>query len=273
MANELDLQRVQRDIIDLAMQVGNILLRHFEQPLVQATKSSGVDIVTQADQEAEAAIVNALLSAYPTHHIVGEEGGSQGAPIADAPYRWYVDPLDGTTNFASGLPHYAISIALTDARQQPLVGVIYDPNRDEIFSAVHGQGATLNGLTLHVSNTPELAQAVVVSGFPYDKASNPDNNLREWGAFMTRTRGIRRLGSAALDLCYVAAGRFDAYWERGLHPWDMMAGALLVREAGGTVSDYAGQADPEQRGEHQIIASNGHLHAALRAVLDEVRSS
>jgi len=254
----------------LAQSAGEIILRHFAAPIPTTTKTSRIDIVTAADTEAEAHIVDELRRLFPDHHIVGEEGGRQGAEADGAAYHWYVDPIDGTVNFASKLPHFCTSIALTTAAREPLLGVIYDPTRREMFTASRGGGACLNGRPLRVTQTAELAEAVITSGFPYDKHTNPDNNLREWGAFLTRIRGERRLGSAALDLCYVAAGRLDGYWEKDLKPYDVMAGMLLVREAGGAVTDYNGGEWPQREERGRYVASNGRLHPEMLAVLSTV---
>jgi len=256
-----------------ARQAGEIILRHFAAPIPTTLKSSRIDIVTAADTEAEAAIVAALLARFPEHHIVGEEGGGQGAPVATAPYQWFVDPIDGTVNFAAKLPHFCTSIALATPDREPLLGVIYDPTRRELFTAVKGHGARLNGQPLRVTQTAELIDAVITSGFPYDKHTNPDNNLKEWTAFLRLIRGERRLGSAALDLSYVAAGRLDGYWEKDLKPWDAMAGLLIVREAGGVVTDYQGGAFPQREDRGRYVASNGLLHPAMLGVLQSVRDS
>jgi myo-inositol-1(or 4)-monophosphatase len=259
------------NVAAIARGAGDIMLRHFAAPIPTARKSSRIDIVTAADTEAEAWIVGELRRQFPAHHIVGEEGGGQGAAAAGAPYQWFVDPIDGTVNFASKLPHFCTSIALTTPDRQPLLGVIYDPTRRELFTAVRGQGAQLNGQPLRVTDTAELVDAVITSGFPYDKHTNPDNNLREWSAFLRKIRGERRLGSAALDFAYVAAGRLDGYWEQNLQPYDALAGMLLVREAGGTVTDYRGGPDPQHAPRGRYVASNGRLHAAMLAVLAAAR--
>ncbi|MBI5381910.1 MAG: inositol monophosphatase [Opitutae bacterium] len=256
----------------LARGAGEIILRHFAAPIpIAARKSTRSDVVTAADTEAEAFIVRALLAQFPEHHIVGEEGGGQGAPAASAPFHWFVDPIDGTVNFAGKLPHFCTSIALATPDRQPLLAVIYDPTRRELFSAVRGGGAHLNGQPLRVSATAELNDAIVCTGFPYDKHTNPDNNLREWAAFLKHIRGERRLGSAALDLAYVAAARLDGYWEKDLKPYDTMAGILLVREAGGTVTDYEGGSNPQQLDRGRYVASNRLLHEAMLRVLQSVR--
>lgn len=258
------------DVAAIARGAGEIILRHFSAPIPTTTKSTRIDIVTAADTDAEAFIVRELTARFPQHHIVGEEGGGQGAPATAAPFHWFVDPIDGTVNFASKLPHFCTSIALATPDRQPLLGVVYDPTRRELFTAVRGRGAQLNGQPLGVTPTAELVDAVITSGFPYDKHSNPDNNLREWSAFLVKIRGERRLGSAALDLCYVAAGRLDGYWEKDLKPYDVLAGMLLVREAGGTVTDYRGDPNPQHQDRGRYVASNGRLHAAMLQVLRSV---
>ncbi|MCU0794216.1 MAG: inositol monophosphatase [Opitutaceae bacterium] len=264
---DLSLPQLLPVVTALAEGAGEIALRHFAAPIPTTSKTSRIDIVTAADTEIEAWLVAEIGRRFPAHHIVGEEGGGQGAPANEAAYHWFVDPIDGTVNFASKLPHFCTSIALATADREPLLGVVYDPTRRELFAAVRGGGATLNGRPLQVTATAELADAVLTSGFPYDKHTNPDNNLREWGAFLTRTRGERRLGSAALDLCYVAAGRLDGYWEKDLKPYDAMAGMLIAREAGGTVTDYAGGPRPQAEDRGRYVASNGCLHAAMLDVL------
>lgn len=259
------------DVVAIARGAGEIILRHFAAPIpISARKTTRSDVVTAADTETEAYIVRELQARFPTHHIVGEEGGGQGAPAARADYHWFVDPIDGTVNFAAKMPHFCTSIALATTDRQPLLGVVHDPTRGEIFTAVCGGGAHLNGVALHVTDTANLNDAVVSTGFPYDKHTNPDNNLREWTAFLKHIRGERRLGAAALDLAYVAAGRLDGYWEKDLKPYDALAGMLLVREAGGTVTDYAGDPTPQRLDRGRYVASNGHLHAAMLGVLASV---
>jgi myo-inositol-1(or 4)-monophosphatase len=266
----MDLAATLSQVTAIARGAGDIVLRHFAAPTPTTAKTSRIDIVTEADTEAEAYIARELLARFPDHHVVGEEGGGQGAAVASAPYRWYVDPVDGTVNFASKLPHFCTSIGLATPDRQPLLGVIYDPTRNEMFTAIRGGGAHLNGRPIRVSQTAELIDAVVVSGFPYDKHTNPDNNLKEWTAFLAKIRGERRLGSAALDFCYVAAGRMDGYWEMTLKPWDAMAGMLIAREAGGMVTDYWGDPNPQRLDSGRYVASNGRIHPAMLAVLQSV---
>jgi myo-inositol-1(or 4)-monophosphatase len=267
----MDFPSTLEQVSGIARAAGEIILRHFAAPTPVMTKSSRTDVVTAADRETEVFIVGELLKRFPGHHIVGEEHGLQGAPATEAPYHWHVDPIDGTVNFAGKLPHFCTSIALSSPDRQPLLGVVYDPNRRELFSAIRGVGAWLNGQRLEVTRTGELIDAVVSTGFPYDKQTNPDNNLREWTAFLTRIRGERRLGAAALDFCYVASGRLDAYWEKDLKTYDVMAGMLIVREAGGMVTDYEGQPNPQHLDRGRYVASNTLLHPAMLEVLRSVR--
>lgn len=263
----LDLHSTLEAASDLARRAGHLLRERFYQPIHESSKASSYDIVTETDHEIEALIRGELLARYPAHHIVGEEDGGSGAAAAAADYFWYVDPIDGTTNFANRIPHFSVCLALADREMEPLLGVVYNPMLDELFSALRGGGAWLNGQELRVSGKDDLGQCVVCSGFAYDKWTNPDNNVREWGSFVVRTRGVRRTGSAALDLCYVGAGRFDGYWERTLNPWDALAGMLVVRNAGGRVTDYLGSPRPQDGADGRYLASNGRIHEAMMRVL------
>ena len=222
-----------------------------------------IDLITEYDHRSEALIVNRLRAAYPAHRLYAEESGRDAA---GSEYEWLIDPLDGTVNFAHGVPFFAVSLALTH-RGQLQVGVVYDPLRDELFSAELGGGATLNGERIRVSGETELGRALLTTGFPYDVRTSPVNNFAEFIAFQTRSQGVRRPGSAALDCCYVAAGRFDGYWEYKMQPYDIGAGALLVQEAGGRVTTVAG--DPNFLGVPSVVASNGHLHEQILEVLRE----
>jgi myo-inositol-1(or 4)-monophosphatase len=250
---------------DLAHRAGSLLREAVRRPR-QIGYKGVVNLVTESDQQSEELIVGGLLNAFPQHHIVGEEGGSRGARIETAPYRWYVDPLDGTTNFAHGIPHFAISLALADQDDKPLLGVVYDPVRDECFRAIRGGGAALNGQPIHVSTVSDLSEAALATGFPYDRRTNPDNNLEEFSSFLLRTQSVSRLGSSALNLCYVAAGRLDGYWEQRIHPWDIQAGLLCVAESGGRVSNYHGQLDGLYQG-REVVASNGLIHERMLTVI------
>lgn len=266
----MDFNAIHDTARSIAHQAGAVLLRYYNQPHQENTKNTAVDIVTEADTASEAVITAALREAFPDHHIVGEESGGMGAPAQTAEYFWYVDPLDGTTNYANNLPIFSVSMALAGRDGRPLVGVVYNPVMNEMFSAIRGQGATLNGKPLRVSAKSTLRESVLASGFPYDKATDPDNNLNRWNAFLVRTRGMRRFGSAALDLCYVAVGRFEGYWEGKMNRWDVLAGMLCVTEAGGRISDYSGDESDTLYSGKQVIASNGLIHDQMLAVIQEV---
>ncbi len=262
------------DTVRLAIDAGEVLLHHFRQPLLkQNSKSDVVDIVTEADRASESLIVDRLSALYPNTHIVGEEGGGVGTDPETAEAFWYVDPLDGTVNFANGIPHFCVSLGLTDRDGNPLLGVIFNPNTGEQFTAIKGQGAFLNHRPVSVGNKTTLVESILASGFAYDRRTNPDNNLPQWSAFMPQVRGLRRFGSAALDLAYVACGRFDGYWERGLKPWDAMAGVLLVREAGGIVTDYHGNETLSFVPEGRLVVSNPVLHGVMLNVVRETYES
>lgn len=224
-----------------------------------------INIVTEMDQRAEALIVDQLRAAFPDHAILAEEGG---ATAGTAPFRWHIDPLDGTTNYAHGIPLYAVSVALERSGVVEL-GVVYDPSHEELFVAERAQGATLNGEPIRVSACTRLDQALLVTGFPYDIRTTADTNLPEYAALSLRTLAVRRFGSAALDLAYVAAGRLEGFWELTLGPWDMAAGGLIVQEAGGRVTDVRG--GPWRLDGPGVLASNGHLHAEVLATLAAAR--
>jgi myo-inositol-1(or 4)-monophosphatase len=228
-----------------------------------------IDLVTAYDRASEAHILAALARRFPGHAVLAEESGSTAGTAGAGPaHRWIVDPLDGTTNFAHGLPFFCVSIAL-EVEGRRALGVLYDPMRDECFAARAGAGATLNGAPIAVSTTATLEHALGGTGFPYDVMEAPEETLRWFAPMLPRLRGVRRLGSAALDLAYVACGRLDLFWEVKLHAWDVAAGLLVVEEAGGTVSDFAGgpvAADPVE-----TAASNGRLHADLLVALAAVR--
>ncbi|MDQ3467421.1 MAG: inositol monophosphatase [Chloroflexota bacterium] len=253
--------------IAAATEAGAYLRERFGQPHDVRHKGT-VDLVTEADRGAEALIVARLRAAFPDHRLLGEEGTADVRPVDTdpaSPYGWIVDPLDGTTNFAHGVPHFAVSIGLEE-RGEPLVGVVYDPLRDELFVAARGKGASCNGAPLAVSSTGELIEAILATGFSYS-LSRREQQAVAWQRFLTRVQAIRQTGSAALNLCYVAAGRFDGYWEWGLQPWDFAAGALIVTEAGGTLTDYTN--GPFHLYDDELVASNPLLHPALIAVLRE----
>ena len=239
----------------MAREAGSLLMEYFRER-VKIEYKGDVDLVTVADRKSEALILERIRKQFPTHDVMGEEGtrietGSE--------YKWYVDPLDGTTNFAHSYPVFCVSLAV-ELRGQRVAGVIYDPTRDEMFSAELGGGARLNDQAMHVSTTAKLAESLVATGFPSHKRhKNP--NIYFYHQLTLRTHGVRRAGSAALDLCNVASGRYDGFWEFNLNPWDTAAGVLIVEEAGGKVTDFSG--GPFQIASHETLATNGLVHDAL----------
>lgn len=246
---------------DVARRAGELLLDLFARG-VEVEHKGEVDLVTRADRASEELIVQEIARRFPSHDVLAEErgGGSKGA---DRPL-WIVDPLDGTTNFAHGIPLWSVSIAVT-AAGETLAGVVHDPNRGECFTAVRNGGAFLNGKRLRVSGASVLSDAVLVTGFPYDIRTSLVDNLDHFVAFMKSARAVRRLGSAALDLAWVASGRFDGFWEPKLHPWDVAAGDLLVREAGGQVTRFDGS--PFDVFSDEILAAPAALLPAMIDVL------
>ena len=255
-----------RDIaVDAARRAGALLLGQLGGPRHIEYKTGPTNLVTDMDRRAEALIVDALRAAYPEHAILTEEAGDLAGSSRE---RWIVDPLDGTTNYAHGTPVFAVSIALV-VEGRPQVGVIYDPARDECFVAERGAGATLNGRALRVSGVPVLDECVLATGFAYTIRQGRNTNLAEHDAFSLRCQAVRAIGSAALSLAWVAAGRFDGFWELVLGPWDVAAGALLVEEAGGRVTDLAG--GPVDLARPAPVASNGLIHSEILSVLSRLR--
>lgn len=250
-----------------AHSAGEIVRNKWQQPRSIDYKGP-IDLVTSVDREAERSIVEVLRQDFPEHAILAEEETEITGDAND--YRWIIDPLDGTTNFAHSYPQVSISLAL-EFRSEIILGLVYDPLRRECFRAVKGQGATLNGASIRISAVAELDKALLGTGFPYDRRENADFYLTFFRAFLTRCQGIRRTGSAALDLCYVASGRLDGFWELKLKPWDIAAGALIVAEAGGSLSDFSGK-DFSIWG-NETLASNGIIHSEMMQVLDAVQSS
>ena len=221
-----------------------------------------VDLVTNCDTLSQKMIFERLTAAFPGHGILAEEGLSHAI---DSEYRWVVDPLDGTTNFAHRLPFFCVSMAL-EHRGKIILGVVYDPVRDEMFTAAAGRGAYLNGKKIRVSVISNLTRGLVATGFPYDVRESRINNIRHFNNFLTRAQAVRRLGSAAIELCYVGCGRLDGFWELKLKPWDASAGGLIVQEAGGKVTDFAGGAYNPYHPE--VLGPNGLIHEAMRRVLN-----
>jgi myo-inositol-1(or 4)-monophosphatase len=250
--------------VEIAREAGAILREEFNRPL-QISYKGDVDLVTQADKRSESAIVARITEYFPEHAIAAEEGtGHESASASE--FRWHVDPLDGTTNFAHGYPCFCVSLALAQ-KNTILAGVVYNPFYDELFAAARGEGATLNGRPIRVSKNSTVATSLLCTGFPvHDRKSTP--NLQYYGDFTMRSHGVRRDGAAALDLACVAAGRFDGFWEFGLKKWDTAAGLLLVEEAGGKVSDFSGA--PYQLGGPLILATNALIHEEMRAIALEI---
>ncbi len=259
--------------IEAAREAGGIVMAEFDRPKKIGYKGE-VDLVTEADRRSEAAVVSRLRSHFPKHAIVAEEGsGRETLPRpgeALSGYRWYVDPLDGTTNFAHGYPCFCISIGLaedTPENEDLLVGVVYNPVNGELFTAAKGEGAFLDHKKIQVSSVERLGSSLLSTGFPSIKrAQNP--NIHYYWDFTLRSHGVRRDGSAALDLAGVACGRFDGFWEFGLKPWDTAAGVLLLREAGGTATDFAGR--PYHPGGPELLASNRRIHAEMQRVAADI---
>jgi myo-inositol-1(or 4)-monophosphatase len=250
--------------VRLARAAGALQRERHESELRIETKSSAVDLVTDVDRACEEAIVAGIRRERPGDAIVAEEGS--GFAPAGAAWRWVIDPLDGTTNYAHGYPCFCVSIGVEHAGS-PAVGVVYNPLLDELYHAVRGGGAFRNGRPIRVSDQAELPRSLLATGFAYDRRERPSPNLAHFAAFLRRAQAVRRDGSAALDLAAVACGRFDGYWELQLRPWDVAAGGLLVLEAGGRLTDLAGRPAPWSGDE--VVASNGRIHDAMLAVLRE----
>ncbi len=248
--------------VRLAREAGAIQRARYESDLAIDTKSTAVDLVTDVDRACEEAVVRGIRAARPDDGVLAEEGSQVEA--GGAGWRWVVDPLDGTTNYAHGYPCFCVSIGVERAGR-PEVGVVYNPLLDELYHAVRGEGAFRNGAAIRVSPERELSRCLLATGFAYDRTHHPEANLGHVADFLRNARALRRDGSAALDLCAVACGRLDGYWEFQLKPWDVSAGALLVEEAGGRVTDRRGVAGPYDGA--AVVASNGHVHEAMLGVL------
>ena len=271
------LEATRQVAIEVAREAGRILLEGWgTRPTVRHKGDEDINLVTEYDKRSEALIVERLSKAFPQDAIIAEEGTTVKGEAGGALRQWYVDPLDGTTNFAHGVPHFCVSMGLeqriirsgaTDEDGKLVAGVIYDPMRDELFCAEAGRGAFLNGKKLRVSPIPDLAESLVATGFPSRKRhDNP--NIHFYHEFTLRSHGVRRAGSAALDLAYVASGRFQAFWEFNLNPWDTAAGILLLEEAGGKVTDFSG--GPFRLDSREVLASNGLIHDELVGLFTEM---
>lgn len=246
----------------LTCQVGDYVYRSADKRKRISYKGA-VDLVTQFDRRSQERIVRALRKQYPTHGILSEENVRRKST---AEYKWIIDPLDGTTNFAHGLPIWTLSIAL-EYDGTVVLGIVYDPTRKEMFHALKGGGAFLNKRRIRVSNVKKLDTALLVTGFPYDIRKSKKNNLDHFSNFAVRAQAVRRLGSAALDLCYTACGRFDGYWEIKLSPWDQAAGSVIIKEAGGTITDFQNQ-EFDIYGD-EVLGTNGHIHQQMLKILNK----
>jgi myo-inositol-1(or 4)-monophosphatase len=248
--------------LETARDAGRVLMEKFGR-ITAITKKGDINLVTEADLASEALITERIRSHFPKHSILAEEAGDTVVIEGEGDWKWIIDPLDGTTNYAHGYPCFCVTMALERAGEIVL-GVTYDPTRDELFAAEKGRGATLNGKVIRVSETDELGNSLLVTGFPYDIKHRTDI-ARHLTGFLLSSRGVRRDGSAAIDLAYVACGRFDGFWEEGLNPWDVAAGVLLIEEAGGVVSGYDGSRLSIYR--PPIAASNGMIHQEMLDIL------
>ncbi len=256
----MEIEPIKQVGIRAAYRAGEILKNHFGH-LTSVTKKGAIDLVTVADIESEQAIVETVRSRFPDHAILAEEGGAMNG---DRTYRWIIDPLDGTTNFAHNLSIFAVSIAFA-CKDELMMGIVFNPINGELFIAIKSRGAQLNNQPIRVTNHQSVKESLLVTGFPYDLDNRPDSLMTRFSNCLAGAQGIRRLGSAALDLCYVACGRFDGFWEENLNPWDTAAGALIVEEAGGKVTDYDGA--PFHVDKKQILSTNGQIHSEMISLL------
>jgi myo-inositol-1(or 4)-monophosphatase len=252
-----------RRVVEAAVRESGLFLKANLHRRARAAHKGEVDLVTEYDMRAQEILAGRLSEAFPDHGILAEEDLTRPGR---SEFRWILDPLDGTTNYAHTFPVFSVSAAL-EHRGRVVLGLVYDPMREELFSAMEGRGASLNGRKIQVSGVADLGQSLLATGFPYDIRTSPVNNIGNWDRFLLRAQALRRCGSAAMDLCYVACGRFDGFWELKLKPWDVAAGALIVAEAGGKVTDFQGR-------EHRIdvpetLASNGLIHGAMIEVLGQ----
>jgi myo-inositol-1(or 4)-monophosphatase len=255
----MDLERVKRVGVAAAFKGAGVLLHRMGR-IENVRRKGANDLVTEADTGSERIMIDTILRAFPEHRVVAEESGQTG----DGTGCWIIDPLDGTTNYAHGLEIFSISLAFAK-NEEPLVGIVLDPVRGELYTAVKGCGARLNGRPLKVSGTLSVSESLLVTGFPYSLQERIHPILTRFSNCLKSAQGMRRLGSAALDLCYVAGGRFDGFWESHLKPWDIAAGMLMVREAGGRVTDYSGR--DYTLSSDGLLATNGSIHDEMLALL------
>ncbi len=256
----MDLDAFKQTAIEAARKGAEVLRSRFGN-ISRIRKKAAAELVTEADTESEELIVSTIQAEFPDHAVLGEE---HGLISGTAEYKWFVDPLDGTVNFTHQIPIFSISIALA-VRNNLSLGIVLDPVNDELYTAVSGQGAQCNGEPIQVSSTRTIADSLLVTGFPYDVEENFESVMARYGNCLKASQGARRLGSAALDLCYVACGRFEGFWEQSLKPWDSAAGALMVAEAGGRVTTFSNQ--PYTVDHAEILATNGPVHEQMLALL------
>lgn len=259
-------------MLDLAIRAAReagAILQEYATRGFRISNKGRIDLVTEADLASERHIKELITSHYPTHHILAEESGisAHGDPVEG--HCWIIDPLDGTTNFSHGYPCYAVSIGI-EHQGEMVAGVIYDPTRDELFTAARGAGSMLNGEKMQVSDVDQLERALVVSGFPYDVRERMDEYMPAWRIFLERAQGVRRLGSASIDMCCVANGRMDGFWESGLSPWDTAAGWIIIEEAGGRVTKLDGS--PFDNYSSSLLCTNGKIHEEMLAVCAQIPS-
>ena len=237
-----------------AVKEGGAILMKYLGKIKSIDYKGEINLVTEADRRSEEVILNIIKDNYPDHRILAEETGESGN---FSPFKWIIDPLDGTTNYAHGYPCFCVSLAI-EHEEEVIYGAVYDPVKDELFTAEKGKGAFLNGKEIKTSSTKQLDQSLLCTGFPYDVRDDMDSNMINFRTFLMKAQAVRRDGSAALDLCYTAAGRFDGFWEQKLFPWDVAAGGLLVTEAGGKLSNFKGENFSIY--DNEIVASNGIIH-------------
>jgi myo-inositol-1(or 4)-monophosphatase len=256
----MDLELIKRVGIDAAYKAGRVLLSHYGR-ISRIDKKGDIDLVTEADTGSEKVIIDTIQKAFPNHTILAEESGLNRGEFG---HKWIIDPLDGTTNFSHQLGIFSVSIAFS-LNDQTVFGVVLNPETRELFTAVKGKGASLNGRQIRVSNSPSVSESLLVTGFPYNFKDVFDPLLTRFSNCLKASQGVRRLGSAAIDLCFLACGRFDGFWEQNLKPWDTAAGELIAREAGAVVTDFSNK--PYAIDKKEILATNGKIHKEMLLLL------
>ncbi len=258
----MNIDDIKRVGLAAAYRAGEVLRTHFGN-LENVQKKGAIDLVTEADIKSEKVIIEIIHNSFPEHSILAEESGLEKGREADL---WIIDPLDGTTNFAHRLPVFCVSIAF-ESKGDLIFGIVLNPESGELFTSAKGEGSKLNGKSISPSKVGQLSESLLVTGFPYDHYQILDSLMNRFARCLTASQGLRRLGSAALDLCYVASGRFEGFWEQNLKPWDTAAGTLIAREAGAVVTDFSGNSfNPYQK---EILATNGKIHQEMLSLLEE----